>query len=410
LLLFALAVFYVMIQNIISKLFCLKLPDLAEWNPLDDKIIDTSNLNKLLFIIGLPGSGKLSIIKDKIKNGEIQIENGSLSYDENNDQASNVFVADFINIPDYGDKRESDPVWIAFKAATFAEKNKLIIVNHFEYNIQDAVTNRLKLNFLEGLMLDSKCKIIILSTVHPVSFLDSIMDQAIEPTDKSAPGQDLERWHVLLGHYRIIVFPLQQLISNDIDSTLDAIYKETQQTHFLIKIQQYAIEIAKDLRIRKEPVNADELAFKLQITSHYFYMYIWQSLTKEEKFLLYDLAEDNLVNPFNDYDLNMLLAKGIITRPDGTLKLFNKGFRNFILTAIGNSEAMKIKNNIKDNGNWNQLKNPLIILVLAILAFLLTSQQEVYSKLISYVAALVAGLPVVLKLFSFLSKSDQKSS
>jgi len=125
---------------------------------------------------------------------------------------------------------------------------------------------------------------------------------------------------------------------------------------------------------------------------------------------LYDLAEDNLVNSFNDYDLNMLLAKGIIIRPDGTLRLFNKGFRNFILTAIGNSEAMKIKNNIKDNGNWNQLKNPLIILVLAILAFLLTSQQEVYSKLISYVAALVAGLPVILKLFSFLSKSDQKSS
>ena len=399
-----------MIYNIISKLFCLRLPDLAEWNPLDHKIIETPNLNKLVFIIGLPGSGKLSIIKDKIEKGEIQIESGTLIYDENNEQASNVFVADFINIPDFGDNRENDPEWKAFKTAAFAEKNKLIIVNHFEYNIQDAVTNRLKLNFLEGLMLDSNCKIIILSTVHPVSFLDSIMEQAIETTDKSAPGQDLERWHVLLGHYRIIVFPLQQSITDNTDITWDSIYKETQQTHFLIKIQQYAIEIANDLKTKHEKVNADELAFKLQITSHYFYMYIWQSLTKEEKFLLYDLAEDNLVNSFNDYDLNMLLAKGIIIRPDGTLRLFNKGFRNFILTAIGNSEAMKIKNNIKDNGNWNQLKNPLIILVLAILAFLLTSQQEVYSKLISYVAALVAGLPVILKLFSFLSKSDQKSS
>ena len=106
----------------------------------------------------------------------------------------------------------------------------------------------------------------------------------------------------------------------------------------------------------------------------------------------------------------MLLAKGVITRPDGTLRLFNKGFRNFILTAIGNSEAMKIKNNIKDTGNWNKLKNPLLILVLAILAFLLTSQQEVYSKLISYVAALAASLPVVIKLFSFFGKSGQKDS
>ena len=161
------------------------------------------------------------------------------------------------------------------------------------------------------------------------------------------------------------------------------------------------LKLRNELNEKHVKVNADELAFKLQITSHYFYMYIWQSLTKEEKFLLYDLAEDNLVNSFDDYNLNMLLAKGVIIRPDGTLRLFNKGFRNFILTAIGNSEAMKIKNNIKDNGNWNKLKNPLIILVLAILAFLLTSQQEVYSKLISYVAALVAGVPMVLKLFSF---------
>ena len=405
-----LGAFYFIIYNIISKLFCLGLPDLAEWHPLDYKIIANSKLNKLLFIIGLPGSGKLSIIKEKIQNGEIQNESATLIYDENDEQASNVFIADLINIPDSGDNREAAPEWKEYKTKTFAEKNKLIIVNHFEYNIQDAATNRVKLNFLESLMLDSKCKIIILSTVHPVSFLDSILEQSINTADKSAPGQDLERWHVLLGHYRIVVLPLQQSVSNHINNSWESIYKETQHTHFLIKIQPYAIDLAKELNEKHIKVNADELAFKLQITSHYFYMYIWQSLTKEEKFLLYDLAEDNLVNSFDDYNLNMLLAKGVITRPDGTLRLFNKGFRNFILTAIGNSEAMKIKNNIKDTGNWNKLKNPLLILVLAILAFLLTSQQEVYSKLISYVAALAASLPVVIKLFSFFGKSGQKDS
>jgi len=376
---------------------------------LDDTIIGAANLNKLIFIIGLPGSGKLSIIQEKIRNGDIQLEGGALVYKEDNEGERNVFVADLIHIPDKGYNRESDPIWIDYKARTFAEKNKLIIVNHFEYNIQDAATNRVKLNLLESLMLASKCKIIILSTEHPVSFLDSIMEQIADTADATAPGQDLERWHVLLGHYRIVVFPLQRATHlNDVD--WDAIYKETQQTHFLIKMRPYAIDIAKKLTQQHQKVDSDELAFKLQITAHYFYMYIWQSLTKEEKFLLYDLAEDNLVNSYNDYDLNMLLAKGIIIRPDGTLKIFNNGFRNFILTAIGNSQAMKIRKNIKDSGNWNKLKNPLIILVLAILVFLLTSQQEVYSKMISYAAALTAGLPVILKLFSFFGKSDQKNN
>ncbi len=184
----------------------------------------------------------------------------------------------------------------------------------------------------------------------------------------------------------------------------------TQQTHFLIKTQPYAIDIANQLTKDGKEVNGDELALKLQAMAHYFYMYIWESLTQQEKFLLYDLAEDNLVNSFDDYDLNMLLAKGIIMRPDGSLKLFNKGFRNFILTAIGNTELTKIKNNIKDNGNWSKLRNPLLIIMVAILSFLIASQQEIYSKLMSYVAALVGGIPIILKLFSFFSKNDPKNS
>lgn len=408
LLFLAFIVFYFIIYNIISKLFCISLPDLSEWKELDDKIIGSSRVNNLLFIIGLPGSGKLSVIKEKIQKGEITDEKVPLVFDEDDDSKGNVFIADLINIPDYGNDRESNAEWMAFKTKAFNQKNRLVIVNHFEYNIEDAVTNRIKLNFLQALMLENRCKIIILSTIHPVAFLDSVMDQSVEEGDKSAPGQDLERWHVLFGHYRIIIFPLQQSPQIKIDSSWKAIYKETQQTHFLAKIQEYAIERANDLTANQKEVDADEFAFKLQVTAHYFYMYMWQSLTKEEKFLLYDLAEDNLVNSFDDYNLNMLLAKGIIIRPDGTLKLFNKGFRNFILTAIGNSEAMKIKQNIADNGNWNRLKNPLLIVILAIIVFLMTSQQEAYSRLITYVAALTTGIPALLKLLSVFDKQQPK--
>ena len=173
-------------------------------------------------------------------------------------------------------------------------------------------------------------------------------------------------------------------------------------------MQQPAIDITSGLQPKERLAKSDELAFKLQVTSHYFYMYIWQSLTKEEKFLLYDLAEDNLVNSFDDYNLSMLIGKGLIIRPDGTLKLFNRGFRNFILTAIGNTEAKKIKNQINDNGNWGKLKNPLLIVVFSILAFLLTSQEESYSRVITYVAALGAGVPGILKLFSLFEKPGDK--
>jgi len=485
----SLVLFYFIMSSIIRKLFSLNLPELDLWKQLDSELLINKNRDQPLLVIGLPGAGKKKYLLDKIHNCEITMDNGMpFIYDKADDAKSNVFLAELINIPSSGNEESEKATWEEYTKQVFNSKNRMIIVNHFEYNIQDALSNRFKLEFLERLFLENKCKIVILSTIHPVAFLDSALEYLYNPDDKSTPGQNLERWHVLLGHYRIVVlsmqlhsdyliedplignviyknsgkglpgvavkikgtnektttmpdgqfilsyksFPftivialegylLKEVEINDTNALLNIelergpsfrsaqlIRQETNHTYFLKNTQGPAFNSGKKLSEETRIAKFDELAFKLQVSSHYFYMYIWQSLTKEEKFLLYDLAEDNLVNSFDDYNLSMLIAKGVVIKSDGTLKLFNKGFRNFILTAIGNSEAMKIKNQIKDNGNWSTLKYPLQLVIVAILAFLLTSQEEAFAKLITYVAALGAGVPAVLKLFTFFDKSTQK--
>ena len=486
----SLVLFYFIMSSIIRKLFSLNLPDLDLWKQLDSELLINKNRDQPLLVIGLPGAGKKKYLLDRIKNCEITMDDGlPLIYDKEEDEKSNVFIAELINIPSSGNEDAERVVWEEYTKQVFNNKNRMIIVNHFEYNIQDALSNRFKLEFLERLFLENKCKIVILSTIHPVAFLDSALDYLNNPDDKSTPGQNLERWHVLLGHYRIVVLPMQlqsdylikdPLIGNiiyqnsgkgipgvaltikdeieisttmsdgqfilphksfpftlvaslegyvlrevEIDNYNDLlnielergpsfrsaqlVRQETDHTYFLKNTQGPAFNAGKKLSEETRIAKFDELTFKLQVSSHYFYMYIWQSLTKEEKFLLYDLAEDNLVNSFDDYNLSMLVAKGVVIKSDGTLKLFNKGFRNFILTAIGNSEVVKIKNQIKDNGNWGTLKYPLQLIIVAILAFLLTSQEEAFAKIITYVAALGAGVPAVLKLFTFFDKSSQKA-
>ncbi len=410
LLLVALTVFYFIIHNVISKIFCLNLPNLTLCAGLDAKIIKNPSINNLLFVIGLPGSGKLNRVIEKITNGEIKSRSGvQLIYDKSHPGLSNVFVADLINIPDLGSEESRTATWQHYAKKVFHEKNRLIIINHFEYNIQCEITNRIKLNFLEQLMLENRCKIIILSTVHPVAFLDSVSDPT---TNKEiiVPGQDLERWHVLLGHFRIVVFPLRHVQTPPyLKPEYKSLFKETERTHFLNKMRAPVIAEARELGEKNIYLRPEELIFKTQMNAHYFYMYIWQSLTKEEKFLLYDLAEDNLVNGYDDYNLNMLLAKGAIIRHNGTLMLFNQGFRNFILTAIGNAEVMKLKNQIRENGNWSRLKLPLFIVLMAILTFLLASQKEAYSDMMTYVAALGTAIPALLRLFSNFSTTEKKA-
>ncbi len=427
--------FYYVIHNIIRKLFALNLPSKHGWENMDEKLLHDNKLNSLLFILGSPGSGKLNKLKKVLKRNKLtdreekellllQKKNQPelwekkfdafkskrllgnnrelLIYNEKEPSDNNVFIADMILIsPEAG---ANDPDWKACKEEALRDCYSLIIINHFEYNIKDDKTNSIKLDLLESLMQKGRSKVIIVSTVHPITFLDSYNDQQGKETQES----ELERWHVLLGHFRIVVEPLQFKNANDDNELRRTVMEETQYSHYLNNMQKMTLE---NLHPEDKELGeiSDSLIFKLQITSHYFYTYIWQSLTKEEKFLLYDLAEDGLVNPYDDYNLSMLMCKGLIIKPKGTLMLFNKGFRNFILTAIGNAEANRIKDQVKDNGNWGSLKIPLIIAVLAILVFLIASQQEAYTKIITYVTAIGAGVPAILKVVSLFQGSSPKA-
>jgi hypothetical protein len=424
----ALVLFFFLLQEIIKKLFALKIPDVAAWDYLDENILRDNKINERIFVIGAPGTKKRRQIVGAIDNNTIKTKDGEkLVYLKEN--AASYFIADMIKIPDSKEDVEGIKNWDECKATAVGKDIKLVIVSHFEYNIESAYANMHKLSFLESLMLAGIEKIMILSTVHPLAFLDSIFFEEKHKKEKGEsseqspiPKSDLERWNVLLGHYTIVLMPLgsykEQGIGADTVQKLDkfslegAIDEEIKKVHFLDKLKTVSLATANMVKQKakedEKDFNPEELAFKLQMTSHYFYMYIWQSLTKEEKFLLYDLAEDNLVNSFDDHNLALLIGKGIIYREDGTLKLFNKGFRNFILTAIGNSEAMKIKERIKDNGNWSKWRTPLILIFVAILLFLMVSQEEVYNDLLFYVGALGTGIPIFLKLLSFFDSGGRK--
>jgi hypothetical protein len=412
-LLLAILIFCYALNKIIRKLFGLNLPSTDDWKKIDEQLLLDTNLNKLVFIVGVPGSGKLSKLKEKINQKKLLDDNGGpLILNEEDPSKYNVFIADMILIsPEAG---EADPAWKECREKALKNET-MVIINHFEYNIRNVNTNIIKLNFLEALLQKGKSKVIIISTVHPVTFLNSFssrVDNSIsnELANKTLQENDLERWHVLLGHFRILIQSLEgSQIPHHVSITERIIMEETQYTHFLHKMQELSLKIPSSLDnsdFDAIGTITDSLIFKLQLTSQYFYTYIWQSLTQEEKFLLYDLAEDGLVNSYDSYNLSMLISKGLIIRFNGTLMLFNRGFRNFILTSIGNAEVNRIKNLVKDTGNWGNLKTPLTLAILAILIFLIASQQEAYSNIIAYITAFGAGISGILKIFSMVGNNN----
>ncbi len=392
--------FYYIILHVIRKMFALNLPPTENWRELDSFLLKSNAFNKLVFIVGSPGADTLLKLQYRIEKGDIKGADGkSLS-------PSNVSIAEMSRIPADG-KPNSNWDDCTYEALS---GYPLVIVNHFEYNICNAASNNMKLDLLEALIIKGG-KVIVISTMHPLTFLDSFNEQQKKPISESEMG----RWHMLLGNFRVMIDPLIASPNPETQSQIEkSIIEETLYSRFLYRMRATILAFLQKKSAtltRQTPSQVtDSLIFKLQLTSQYFYTDIWQSLTQEEKFILYDLAEDGLVNASDDFNVNMLICKGLIIRPDGPLRLFNKSFRNFILTAIGQKEMNRIKAQVKDNGNWKNLRVPMNLAILAILAFLLASQQEAYSRVIAYITALSGGIPVILKIFSMVGGSEVKKT
>jgi hypothetical protein len=510
LLLLALIVFYFVLHYIIKTMFAVDLPSVANWQRINDDTLGDDKMNGLLFIIGPPGSGKMKEINQHARQESYTFDMLTRMGDDQKYAGTPPITIMSENADK--DKKKERKVVID---KDFLGRYRSIVINNFEYNFKDDEENLIKLELLEILMtLKKKPQIIILSTIHPTGFLDSL--------HTSNDGKEdyepfIERWTTLLGHFKVLIWPLQlnfdaQKIHKDTVAMTEGdeeLFAEFQFGHFLKRfsavlrdqategpssdkkadrlqsaVQNYYLRMSDSLTPQQkssmhefakhqaknfasrdersdEPMdskarglqetvenyylhmshsltsaqrlslyqfaedqfvhggiddryadeNSDARAYRFQLLVQNYYMHIWHSLTREEKFLLYDLAEDGLVNSNDSYNLGMLISKGIIVRDsDRKLRLFNKSFCNFVLTSIGNIEATKIQNQITDSGHWNRLRVPLMIIIIAILGFLLTTQAETYNKIIAYLGALVTGMLTFSRLFGFFEGKETKSS
>ena len=119
-------------------------------------------------------------------------------------------------------------------------------------------------------------------------------------------------------------------------------------------------------------------------------------------------TEDGLINTGNKYLVRRLMNKGMIHIKDGRLTLFNRSFRNFILTSISNNDVKLIEGQIKDNGTWKTLRYPALLILAALSYFIFTAEQENLGDVVKYLSALAAGIPLIIKLLSFAMPAESK--
>jgi hypothetical protein len=148
---------------------------------------------------------------------------------------------------------------------------------------------------------------------------------------------------------------------------------------------------------------AEELfVLKVQDMAQNYYYSIWATLNVQEKYVLYDFASDEITNYKNIFILSDLERRGILYFCDieKTLKVFNKSFRNFILTVVDPDEALLLEKQVNTSGTWEIVRMVLIIFFVFLGVFLFYTEHSIFSRIVGVTTALTSLLPTVVSFFA----------
>jgi Cache domain len=137
-----------------------------------------------------------------------------------------------------------------------------------------------------------------------------------------------------------------------------------------------------------------------------YYTHIWDSCSMGEKLTLSHLAQDRLLS-HRDPDLEPLLRRELIVR-DQDLHLFNESFRQFV--KAGEQVACVAKHDAQERQGswWQSFKVPILVVMVAITAFLFITQQDVYSSSLALMTGVTTLIPALFKVLSMF-QSDPLS-
>ncbi|MBL0340842.1 MAG: cache domain-containing protein [Bacteroidetes bacterium] len=360
------------------------LEQLSNFNPCNSEF----DMGIRIFVVSLPHSGKNNYFRDE----------------EHFKNFNKIFI-DFAKISD-------EESWEEEKSKIEeAKPSDLLVCYHFENNLSDLSTNNLKLKTLE-LMLRLKLKnIVLISTIHPATYLNYVskMEDEVEglTTDIAQLINDRNYylWSSLLSSFEVIYYSLKREISNYDDTTkvFEGVL-ENECNHGLylrnLKTQQVIRNSYNNQDLSLEQI--EEIYLKIQTLSYTYYLSLWNSLTREEQYLLYDLAEDGLVNYKNFDSLTKLYLKGLIVK-DGRLHVMNRSFRNFILTEVKKGNPILNDESRAKDSAWSKFKVPFYIIFIAVMFFLFYTQQDSFNTLTTVLGGFTASFPLILKLWNMVS-------
>lgn len=242
-------------------------------------------------------------------------------------------------------------------------------------------------------------QITVLSCLNPTQILQ------IYQKNPNKYREQINDWKQLFDqfHKAILSAPPRNLRMKD--RIREIIRRECAHGKFLQGIQN---ELVAQLRTPGSRLGntlfEEEIILQIGIRAKLYYHALWNACSEDEQLLIYDLAQDGLMNSRNIQAIEALLRKGIFITDEDTIHLMNRSFRNFVLTVVKPEEALKMEEKIQADATWSRAKIPIAIIVFALAAFLYyTDVSEVLNDTATFVTAAAASIPVITKIVATIA-------
>ncbi len=294
------------------------------------------------------------------------------------------------------------------------EKKKRIFINNFGNNYRDVLLNKKKLRLLNKLLQIEDIQIIISSVVSPERIL-SFYNEKIHKTEKNkrtSLESDYYLFKEILNRFVVLNFPvilsereINETNKDKRDSINDFIDKELQYSDYLLKQKKIIKDYSDTWKSKNDSGNIKELIIlKILNIAAPYYSDLLKSCTLEEKYVLYDLADDMILNPKNTKTIYTLLDKGLLILNKDQILVMSESFRRFFLSNINKKDIQRIEKELTQTGRWFGLKTPLILIIIGLFVFIAIAKQDFLEDLNTLFIVIGGGVALLSGILGLLSK------
>jgi hypothetical protein len=156
--------------------------------------------------------------------------------------------------------------------------------------------------------------------------------------------------------------------------------------------------------LSEKQILADAHLMKLQ------YSYIWNNLSRMEKLILFDLADDGMMNFKNRFLINRLKMKGLL-KLKPTPQVFHPSFQYFLKYSVDETETALLERQLGKEGKWKNTRYLILLLLIPLAAFMFISQGTSIERVVGILTGVIALFSGAMKLmdtglFSGVSKQS----